>query len=160
MSVGVITGAHGLRGEVRVHPETDEPSRFAALTEVRLAGPEGEELPATIAEVRVHGRGLLVRFEGVRDRDQAEALKGWEIRIQRRMALPLAEGEFFIADIIGLVVVTVGGQPVGRVTEVLRTGANDVYVTPRALIPATKEIVKRIDLQAGRIVIEPMEGLL
>ncbi len=158
--VGVIAGAHGIRGEVRVQPETDDPTRFANLTEVRLRAPDGTQRDARLESFRPHRRGLLVKFAGLNDRTAAEDLRGWGIQIQRRMALPLGEDEYYVHDVIGLEVVTTDGEAVGRVTEVLRTGANDVYVTPRGLIPATKEVVKRVDLEAGRILIEPMPGLL
>jgi len=159
MTVGVIVGAHGLRGELRVRPETDEPERFAALDEVRLVGPEGEVHEARVKSTHPHAGGILVRLADVTDRTQAQKLKGYAINIRRCMALPLAADEYYVDQIIGLRVETTAGAYIGRVTEVLRTGANDVYVTPRGLIPATREVVKQVDLQAGRMVVEPLAGM-
>ncbi|MFQ6133140.1 MAG: ribosome maturation factor RimM [Armatimonadota bacterium] len=159
MTVGVIVGAHGLRGELRVRPETDEPERFAELDEVRLVDAQGEQRRARVVGSRPHARGLLVRLAEVTDRTEAEKLRGCAINIRRSMALPLAPDEYYVDQIVGLLVETVDGEEIGRVSEVLRTGANDVYVTPRGLVPAIGDVVKHIDVEAGRIVIEPLEGL-
>ena len=101
MTVGVIVGAHGIRGELRVRPETDQPERFADLEEVRLVGPEGEARPARVLASKPHRQGLLVRLAEVTDRTQAEGLWGYAINIRRSMALPLGPDEYYIDQIVG-----------------------------------------------------------
>ena len=159
--VGIAVGAHGLHGEVRVLPQTDFPERLAQRGELwveqggqgRLCRVEGGRLQA--------GKGLvLLRLEGCRDRTAAEALRGAVLKIRPADVVPLGPGEYYEWQIVGLEVVTGSGEAVGRVTQILHTGANDVYVVGERLIPAIPEVIQSVDLPAGRIVIEPMPGLL
>lgn len=160
MSVGDIVGAHGVRGEVKVVPHTDFPERLADLPWVYVVAPDGSTTRTRIEGIRPHKNVLLVRLHDVSDRTAAERLRGCALRIERSMAASLSEDEYFVQDIIGLTVVTTSGEEVGPVTDVLRTGANDVYVTRRGLIPAVKDVVREVDPERGKIVIEPMEGML
>jgi 16S rRNA processing protein RimM len=160
LSVGEIVGAHGIRGEVKVRPDTDFPERLTELPSVWLVAPNGARTQTRVEQARPHKGGLLVKLDKVSDRTAAEKLRGYALHIDRSLAAPLDEGQFLVDEVIGLVVVTVAGEEVGPVTEVLRTGANDVYVTRRGLIPAIQSVIREIDRDAGRIVIEPMEGML
>ncbi len=159
--IGVVVGAHSRTGEVRVVPETDFPERFAGLPTVFVKRPdEGKVMVLTGS--RLHqGKGqVILKFAGIGDREAASQLRGAELYITRQQLMPLADGQYYQFELLGLEVVTTTGEALGPVTEIKRTGANDVYVTERALIPAIDSVVKEIDLDRQRIIIEPMEGLI
>ncbi len=160
--VGIIAAPHGVRGEVRVAPETDFPERLPHLGEVALVLPNGTTRAATIVRGRPHpGRGaVLLTLAGCASRTEAEGLRGARIMVRPGDSPPLSEGEYYDWQIIGLHVVTADGGEVGTVQEVIHTGANDVYATEKHLVPAIADVVKQIDLAGGTIVIEPVPGLL
>jgi 16S rRNA processing protein RimM len=163
--VGRIGRPHGLRGEVSVEVRTDDPERRLApgltlQTDPAVAG------PLTIVTGRVHSGRLLLTFEGVGDRTGAEGLRGVlllaEIDPDER---PEDPEEFFDHQLVGLLVSTVAGEPVGEVTEMLHLPGQDVLVLRRpdgreALVPFVTEIVPGVDLVGGRLVIDPPPGLL
>ena len=157
--VGQVTAPFGIKGEVKVRPETDLPERFAQLREVRLEFPTGEERPARIRHARVVPQGVLITFDGCRDRPGAEALRGAWVKIKQSMALPLPEGSYYLHQLVGLRVVTEDGRELGEITEVLKYPANDVYVTPQVMIPALQQVVRRIDLEEKLMVVSLPEGL-
>jgi 16S rRNA processing protein RimM len=164
LAVGLITGAHGLRGEVKVELHTDFPERFAPEVVVYL----GEELDKTVIQAaRPHQDQILLQFHGIDDRTQAEALRGLWIFIPEDEAVDLEEDTFFVHDIIGLSVQTTSGELLGTVAQVLFTGANDVYVVetpddPRReiLLPAIADVIKQVDLENGLLIVELLPGLL
>ncbi len=164
LCVGVITGAHGVRGLVRIKSFTEQPESLAAY------GRLSDEAGTRSFEVSVTGRAkgaLLARIEGVTERDQAEALRGTRLHIARDALPPLEdEEEYYVADLIGLEAVDRAGRALGRVRTVHNFGAGDVIeVEPEAgggpsrLWPFTRETVPEVDLAAGRLVIEPPEEL-
>ena len=160
VAVGRINGVWGMRGFVKVLPLTSNPARLQAGSVVLLQG-----RPARIAEVVTPQGYPIIRFEGYPDRTAAERLRDTLIEIDEADLAPLAEDEHYVDDLVGLEVVTTAGDIVGRLAEVLATGANDVYVVTRedqrdALIPAIAAVVLSIDLEAKRIVIDPVPGLL
>lgn len=157
--MGRIRGAHGVKGAVRVDPLTDFPQRFARLRQVCLELPSGERRAAVVENARIGSACILLKLHGCDDRSTAQALRGAFLLIPRTEAVALPEGHYFVDDIIGLEVVSVGGERLGRVREVLRTGANDVYATERVMIPATRQVVRRIDLEAGVMVVDLPEQL-
>ena len=162
LAIGEIVAVHGLHGQVRVMPLTDFPERFRLLDVVSLSRPERLAAQFRIRSVdwRSGKRQLLLTFQGIRNRAQAAALVGAFIEIEDHQAVELPEDTYFEHDIIGLSVVTTDGRDLGKVTEVLRTGANDVYVTPQGLIPAIGDVVQDIDLAAGTMTIIAVPGLL
>lgn len=151
--IGQVTAPFGVKGEVRVRPETDLPERFQRLREVRLEFPNGEERPARIRRARVTPRGVLITFEGCENRESTEVLRGAWVKIKQSMSLPLPEGSYYLHELVGLRVVTEEGRELGEVTEVRKYPANDVYVTPQAMIPALHEVVKRIDLEQKLMIV-------
>ncbi len=163
LPIGHITGAHGIRGEVRVEPLTDYPERFRAGARLYL-GSETEAQAAEIQAVRPHHQVLLIKFAHVPDRTAAELLAGQLVLIPSAEAMPLAEHENYAHDLLGLQVQTTTGQVLGQLTDILATGANDVYVVRgperEVLIPALRQVVLSVDLAAGRMVVELPEGLL
>ncbi len=160
--VGIVVGAHGVRGELRVAPETDFPERFAELRRLYLSPTRGAGRLVEIVGARVHqGKGLvLLRLAGVEDREAALALRGSRLYIQERDLAPLPAGRYYEFQILGLRVVTEEGCDLGPVTDIVRTGANDVYETPQALIPVIEPVIREVDLEQGRIVVRWMEGML
>lgn len=167
VTVGRVTAPQGIRGEVRVWPETDFPERFAERRDLYLEGPEPRWL--RVEGVRFHKGFVLVKFAGCDDRDAAGALRGYRVQVPREALPPLPPGEFYHFQIVGLEVVTTDGRVLGRLVEILSTGANDVFVVRSEaagaeagewLIPATREAVAEIDPAGGRLVVVPLPGLL
>lgn len=166
MAVGRVVGIHGLNGELRVELHTDFPERFAPGVTLFL----GEALsPRNIEGAREHRGMILLALEGVVDRDAAENLRNEWLFIPEGDAMELPEGEYWVHEIIGLAVVDESGAPVGQVNDVMQTGANDVYIiTPAGelnrgkelLIPATAEVVQRVDLESQTMTIRLIPGLL
>jgi 16S rRNA processing protein RimM len=166
LAVGQIVGAHGLTGELRVEAYSDFPERFAPDSVLYL----GEELePVTVTAVRPHKANLLLRLEEVDDRNAAEDVRGLWLYVPETEAAALEEGQYWIHDIIGLQVVTDAGQVIGKITDVMATGANDVYVVHPAdgvnggrdvLLPAIEDVVARVDIEQGIMVIHLLEGLI
>jgi 16S rRNA processing protein RimM len=154
-----VAGPFGVRGEVKVVLETDFPERFEGLEAVWLSNAVGGRMVA-IESARLHKGFALVKFAGCDDRETAEKLRGAELRIERSQLRELQPGEYYVDDILGLEVCTTDGRRLGQVTEVLKAPANDVYVTPKALIPALKQVVREVDLVHRKMIIEPVEGLL
>jgi 16S rRNA processing protein RimM len=167
--VGTCGPPHGVRGELKVIPETDDPERLADLGEL-FFGPSPERARGrTVEGVRFQTtkRGVLalVTLAGVPDREAADALRGLGVYAVESDLPALAEGEVFIHDLIGLGVVTDEGEDVGTVEDVLTSGAQRLLLVkrpgrPDALVPDVDEIVTDIDLDAERITIRPPEGLL
>ncbi len=162
-----MVGAHGLRGEVRVLPHTDFPEQLAQRRELWLEH-RGRGRLCPVERGRWHpAKGeVLLKLAGYDDRTAAEALQGAALKIRPSDAVKLPEGEYYHWEIIGLEVVTTSGRYVGHVSDIMRTGANDVYVVSpadgakEALIPAVADVITEVNREAGRIVIEPMPGLL
>jgi 16S rRNA processing protein RimM len=161
VAVGRITRAHGVKGEVSVLVLSQVAERFEPGSRLFLG--EGEQQPLTVAEARPHRQRLLVRFEGVMDRDRAEELQGSYLFVTAASAPELPEGEFWTHQLVGCEVVTDSGRSLGRIREVIRTAANDVWAAGgdegEVLIPALKEVVETVDLRGGRVVVHEIPGL-
>ena len=160
LAVGRVVAPRGVRGELKVRPETEDAHRFALLDEVLL----GEQRrPFAVRGVRFFGGLVLLRLEGVNDREQAEARRGAVVWIPQEQGLALEEGQYYYHQIEGLTAVTVEGEVLGRVIQVLPTGANDVYVVrgdrQDILLPAIRDVIAQVDLEAGRLVVRLLEGL-
>ena len=167
--VGHVTRAHGIKGEVLVTPLTDhEEEVFSPGNEMLLGDADGEledDSPLlTVGSVRPYKRGLLVRFEGVEDRTTAETMAKRYLLVPSEALGPLEEGEVYYHQLLGMTVVTVTGEEVGRVREVFETEpAHLLEVKAKGrthLTPFVERIVREIDLERGRLVIEPPPGLL
>lgn len=161
MRVGTIAAPVGIRGEVKVNLDTDFPDRFKRL-KVIYAGEEHRLLH--VAAARRHADRVALRFAEVPDRTAAESLRGMPLYIPRAEAMPLPEGHFYHDQIIGLRVVSTAGDALGVIEEVMPTGNNDVYVArggaQEVLIPAIRDVVRDIDLDAGTMTVELLDGLL
>jgi 16S rRNA processing protein RimM len=159
--IGEITKPHGVRGEMRVKPHTDEPERFTWLEQVYV----GEENPRLMAveKARLHQGMILLKLTAVNDRSAADALRGEWLMVPEADALPLEEGEYFLFQLKGLAVVTVDGEALGTLTGVIETGANNVFVVQgeqgELLLPDIEDVVQEIDFENGRMVVTLLPGL-
>jgi len=162
VTVGRVIGPHGLRGEVRVRFETDFPERFARMRSALLVH-GGRVEPVAIVAARPHRGGVLLSVAGVGDVVGAERLRGAAVAIPREALVPLAEDSFYVFEIIGLSVRTTEGEDLGRVAEVMRGSAQDIYVVRgdggEILLPAVRQVIRRIDLAAGLITVDVPAGL-
>lgn len=164
VTIGIVTGAHGINGELKVVPMTDDPQRFRLLKSISFESPANNLREYLIQRVRLQTKSVLLKLDGIDDRTRAEQLKGVELKIPREACLELPENEFYIFQLIGLLVYSSHGEYIGKLTDVMEMPANDVYVVQAAekelLIPAIKDVVKKIDLEQGVMTIELLEGLL
>lgn len=163
ISVGEITNTHGVKGEVRVRILTDFPERFVKGSVFQSENDQGRQ-ELTVEKVKPFKNVLLVKFRGIDDLNQAEALKGALLKVKKDQLKELGPDTYYVFDIIGMEVVTEEGQVLGQVRDVVQTGSNDVYVvtgeSKEFLIPALKHVVKQVDKRNRRITIQPLEGLL
>lgn len=166
-AIGEITAPQGVRGEVRVMLLTDFPDRFTSLREVWLGEPRNAKV--AVESTRPHKGFILVKLRGVDDRSQAESLRGVRLEVEDQDLVPLKPGEYYVHQLQGCQVITTGGRSLGVLVDVKRTGANDVWVvqgepqrgeSAEVLIPALKDVVREVDLEARRLVVEPLPGLL
>ena len=162
--IGVITTTHGLRGEMKVFPTTQDPKRFTGLKGKDIFLQAGRELiPVRLHSVRFFQKYVIISFEG---KDSIEDVQGFlkkELYVTRENAIPLEENEYYIADLIGLTVEEADGTVLGTLTDVLQTGANDVYVVDQGgselLLPAIHSCILSVDLDEGRMTVSVPEGL-
>lgn len=156
LSIGRVAGVFGLHGELKVELLTDFPERFGLLEQVYVGAAKSVY---RLERTRPHKTHLLVKLEGVDTPEAAVSLAGQDLEIPRDQAVRLPAGHYFLRDLIGCVVTTADGEEVGTVTDVLRTGSNDVYVVGSGrgelLIPGTTEAIHRLDLNEKRMVVEP-----
>ncbi|NOZ61192.1 MAG: 16S rRNA processing protein RimM [Calditrichaeota bacterium] len=164
VSIGYVSRAHGIKGEVAVFPITDDPEQFMRPMEFFLSDDQDSRERIVIERVRARKGSFIVKIRGINDRNAAEEI--CHRYLQRRLSDDenLAQDEYFIFDLIGLTVKTIDGVDLGIIADVLVLPANDVYVVRKnsreILIPVIKSVVKRVDLENEVVYIEPMEGLL
>ncbi len=164
LQVGVITQTHGIRGEVKVFPTTDDAARFRDLKHVLLDTGK-ETLPLEIENVKFFKQFVILKFKGFDNINDVEGYKRCPLLIERSEAVPLEEDEYFITDMIGMQVSTDSGEDFGVLKDVLTTGANDVYVIDRpsegeVLIPAIKECILDVDIPGRKMTVHVMKGLV
>ena len=160
VAVGRINATWGLRGHVKVTPLTSNPQRIQPGAVLLVRGE-----PREVLDVRYPKGFPCVVFEGYEDATAANALRGTLIEIEDADLPDLEQGEYYVHDLVGLDVVTTEGARLGRLAEVLRTGANDVYIVRRKgerdlLLPAIGDVIAEVDLEGGRMVVELLPGLL
>lgn len=164
LQVGVISSTHGVRGEVKVFPTTDDVKRFKRLKEVIL-GTGREELTLEIEGVKFFKQFVILKFKGFDNINDIEKYKGKSLYVTRANAVRLRKDEYFIADLQGLTVVDEEEHVLGTLRDVMETGANDVYIIDltdgrEVLIPAIKECILNVDIEGGKMQVHIMEGLL
>lgn len=163
LRVGVIANTHGIRGEVKVFPTTDDVKRFKKLKQVYI-DTEKELIEMQIVSVKYFKNLAILKFKDIDNINQIEKYKGRDLLITRDNAVPLEDDEYFIYDIIGAKVVEENGNEVGELKEVLTTGANDVYVVKTAegkelLLPVIPDCVKEINVEEKNVIVHLMAGL-
>ena len=164
LQVGVISSTHGVRGEVKVFPTTDDVTRFRQLKKVYLDTGR-EMLPLEIQNVKFFKQFAILKFKGIDNINDIEKYRGKSLMIDREDAVDLDEDEYFIADMIGMKVCTEDGSEFGTLKDVMETGANDVYIIDslehgEVLIPAIRECILDVDMDEERMTIHRMEGLV
>ena len=164
MDIGLIIGAFGIKGEVRILSLNDEPERFLELEKLLLVSEDGTESVCHVEKVRIHKRHALVKFAEIPDRTSAEGYKGAYLRLLDN-ELTRSEVAFLEREkLIGVEVYTRDGDRLGVLEEVIRTGANDVYEVVdedrSILLPAISDVIVDVDLENGRMVVDPLPGLL
>jgi 16S rRNA processing protein RimM len=164
LEVGKIANTHGIKGEVKVIPLTDDPNRFLDLKWVYLEQNNGVE-KMDIEGVKFLKGMVLLKFKQIDDMSAAEKLKGRLLKVDRKNAVKLPKDAFFICDLLGCEVYEENGNRLGTLREVLKTGSNDVFIVEREeqndlLIPALKSVVKKVDLEQQRMVVVLPEGLV
>ena len=164
LQVGVISSTHGVRGEVKVFPTTDDVKRFKKLKEVILDTGR-EERTLEIEGVKFFKNMVILKFKGIDNINDIEKYKGRSLYVDRKNAIKLRKDEYFVADMIGLQVFTEDGALFGILKDVLETGANDVYIIDtekhgEVLIPAIKQCILDVDVENQKTVIDLMEGLV
>lgn len=164
LKVGVVTSVHGIKGEVKVFPTTDDSRRFKKLKQVYLDTGK-EMLPLEIEGVKFFKQMVILKFKGYENPDDVMKFRQRELWIDRKDAVRLSKDEYFIADLIDMEVCDEEGKLIGTLKDVISTGANDVYAveTPEGkevLFPAIKQCVLDVDTEARKMTVHVMEGLL
>ena len=164
LQVGVISSTHGVCGEVKVFPTTDDVKRFKKLKKVILDTGK-EELPLEIEGVKFFKQFVILKFRGIDNINDIEKYKGKRLLVDREHAVKLKKDEYFIADMIGMDVFTEDGELFGALKDVMETGANDVYIIEMSdgkevLVPAIKQCILDVDIENRKMVIHLLEGLV
>jgi len=163
LQVGAITSTHGIRGEVKVFPTTDDPARFKKLKKVILDMGK-RQIEMEIQSVRFFKQFVIIKFKGIDNINDVEQYKGGALFVNREDAVRLEENEYYIADLIGMDVFTQEGH-FGVVKDVMETGANEVYIIDsdahgEVLVPAIRQCIEEVDVENGKMQIRLLEGLI
>ncbi len=165
LKIGGIISTHALRGEVKVYPTTEDVRRYDDLDKVYVDSGQGKEC-LRVERVRYFKNLVIVKFRDLDRIEDVERLVKKDLFVSREDAIPLEEGEYFICDVIGLKTVTDDGRELGVVTDVMETGANDVYIISKnddpkseLLLPATKEVILEISPEKGTMRVHMLPGL-
>lgn len=161
--VGIISSTHGIAGEVKVFPTTDDVNRFKKLKEVILDTGK-EKLTLQVVQCRFFKQMVILKFKEFTSINDVERFRGKSLYVTRQNAVKLQKDEYFIADMIGMAVVADDGEELGTLEDVLLTGANDVYVVQKEgekelLIPAIKECILKVDMESKTMTVHLLPGL-
>ena len=164
LEVGQIVNTFGIKGEVKVVPFTDDIKRFDELKNVYVKTKK-ESKQYKVENVKYHKNMVLIKLESINDVESAETLRNAFFEIDRKDAIPLEEGTYFIADLIGLEVYTEEGKLLGKVDDIYNTGSNDIYVVKdelgkQILLPGIKEVIKEVLLEQEKIIVHLIPGLI
>ncbi|AZK47818.1 ribosome maturation factor RimM [Paenibacillus lentus] len=167
LSVGKIVNTHGIRGELKVISSTDFPEvRFAPKSRLMMVHPEtSEQIEVTVASARPNKGAFIVRFAGYDNINEVEKYKGYDIKVSKDESVELPDNEYYFYEIIGCRVIDEEGNELGVIEEILRPGANDVWVVKmpnrkQLLLPVIDDVVLDVDVQAKVVKVHLMEGLL
>lgn len=165
VTVGRIVNSHGIRGELKVVPETDFPERFDKGNALIIVDSQNKQTPVTVQTSRLHKNMFILQFDQFSNINDVEKFKGSLLKIEAKEQQPLEEGEYYYHEIIGCKVVTEEGEELGLVSEVLTPGANDVWVVSlpkgkQLLLPVIDDVILNVDIANKTIRIHLMEGLM
>lgn len=164
LEVGQIVNTFGIKGFVKIYPYVDDIRRFDNLKEVYIRIKK-QESKLEIEEVKYQKNMVLIKFKGIETVEQAERLRNAYVKIDRKDAIPLEEGQYFIADLIGLEVYLDTGEKLGILDDIFNNGSTDIYVVKNELgkqflLPYVDEVIKEIDLENEKIIVHIIEGLI
>lgn len=167
LNVGKIVNTHGIRGELRVWPQTDFPEiRFRAGSKLLMVPPGGgEPVAVEVHAARLQKNVYILKLKGYNNINEVERYKGWSLKVPENDRVPLSEGEYYVRDIVGCKVVTDEGQTLGVIVDVLSPGANDVWVVEmtngkQLLLPVIDDVILHVDVASKYVQVHLMEGLL
>lgn len=164
LRIGVVTTTHGIRGEVKVYPTTDDVNRFKKTDEVILVTRQGN-LTLHVEGVKFFKNIVILKFKEFNNINEVEQFRKCDLMVTRENALPLEEGQFYYCDVIGAQVVEEDGSTIGKVKDVIETGANLVFSIEmedgkEVLFPVIPDCIKKVDTEAGIVTAHIMKGLL
>ena len=164
LEIGQIVNTFGIKGFVKVNPFVDDVLRFDDLKKVYIRrNKEIKELQ--VEEVKYHKNMVLVKFKGIDKVEDAELLRNFYLEVDRENAIELEEGEYFIADLLGLKVLTEENEELGKLEDIFNAGSSDIYVVKsedgkQILLPAISEVIKEINIEENKIIVHLLEGLI
>ena len=164
LEVGQIVNTFGIKGEVKVTPFTNDIKRFDDLKKVYVTSRKDSKF-YKVESVRYHKNMVLLKLENINNPEDAEMLKNSYLEIDREDAIPLEEGTYFIADLIGLEVYSDEGNLLGKVEDIYNTGSNDIYVVKdelgkQILLPGIKDVIKDVQIENAKIIVHLIPGLI
>lgn len=164
LELGQIVNVKGLKGEVKVNPFTEDNTRFERLPKVFVKKAKGDMKEYSISKVGYNKNQVIIKFKEINTVEEAETLRNSYILVDRDVLGELPEGVYYIADLIGLDVYTEAQEYLGKVDDIFSTGSNDVYVVKdelgkQRLLPGIDEVLKKIDIPNGKIIVNLIEGL-
>ena len=165
VEIGIIINTFGVKGEVKVLPLTDGPEQFVEFKKVFLAKSGDDAAEYEIRKARPHKKWVILRFKGIETRDQAHMLRDYNIYVEKAALGELAADTYLQSDLHGMEVYNTKNELLGVISDILETPANDIYQIRAEgggefLIPAIKDVVKEVDIEANRMVIDPIRGLI
>ena len=164
LEIGQIVNTFGIKGFVKVNPFVDDVLRFDDLKKVYIRrNKEIKELQ--VEEIKYHKNMVLVKFKGIDKVEDAELLRNFYLEVDRENAIELEEGEYFIADLLGLKVLTEENEELGKLEDIFNAGSSDIYVVKsedgkQILLPAISEVIKEINIEENKIIVHLLEGLI
>lgn len=164
LEIGQIVNTFGIKGFVKIYPYVDDIKRFDKLKNVYVISKKEEKL-LEIEEVKYQKNMVLAKFKGIDNVETAEKLRQSYVEIDRKDAIPLEEGQYFIVDLLGLEVYSDDGRLLGKLNDIFNTGSNDIYevkdeLGKQILLPGIPEVIKEVDLDNGKIIVHLIEGLI
>lgn len=164
LEVGQIVNTFGIKGWLKIYPYVDDITRFDDLKKV-YSKSKNQQMQLEIEEVKYQKNMVLIKFKGIETIEQAQKLKNSYLEIDRSDAIPLEEGQYFIADLLGLDVIQDNGEKLGILDDIFNNGSTDIYVVKNELgkqflLPYIDEVVKNIDLEKGKIIVHLIDGLI
>ncbi len=164
LEIGQIVNTFGIKGMVKVKPFTDDIKRFDKLKKVYIENKNGRK-EYEIEEIKYHKEMVLIKFKGIENPEDANLLRESYLTVDRDSEEPLEEGTYYIVDMIGLEVETEEGEKLGSLVDIFNTGSNDIYVVKnelgkQILLPAIKDVIKKIDMEKRKITVHLIPGLM